>query len=143
VFPKISIDKSISFINKAMCLTILCVSVMYVFLIFSSDWIVYYFLGSYDKIASNVVNILGFSLVFLTFNMFFGGLRLIPFGYDKEYSFVMVANGTIYMILMFFLWYFNFLSIYSISYVYVIVEIICSMFLFQKVKKLKLLFDNK
>ena len=141
VFPKISINKSISFINKTMCITILSVTIMYVCLFFSSDWIVYYFLGYEDDVASNIVKILGGSLLFLSFNMFFGGLRLIPFGYDKDYSFVMVTNGIIYLILMLMLWGFNYLNIYSVSFVYVIVEIICSILLFNKSKKLKLIFD--
>lgn len=122
VFPKISREKSISFINKSMFFIAGVVIILYLILFFTSDWIVLYFIGTKNFLAITVVRILGLSLIFMSFGMFLGGLRLIPFGFNKEYMFVMVANGAFYIIIVGFLWLFNSINIYSVTSTYVLVE---------------------
>lgn len=139
VFPKISREKSITFINKSMFFILGFVFFIYLVLFFSSDWIVLYFLGTKNLLATDIVRILGISLIFLTFNMFLGGLRLIPFGYNKEYMIVMVSNGLFYVIIMVLLWLFNYINIYSITIAYVLVEVFCTGYLYLINKKLRLL----
>lgn len=141
VFPKISREKSITFINKAMFFIAGTVVVIYFILFFTSDWIVLYFIGTKNLLAINVVKILGLSLIFMSFGMFLGGLRLIPFGFNKEYMFVMVANGVFYLIIMAALWIFNSINIYSITIAYVIVEAFSAIFLYFINRRLKLLIN--
>ncbi len=139
LFPKISREKSIAFINKSMFLILGFVVFVYFILFFTSDWIVFYFLGTKNLLAGNIVRILSVSLVFLTFNMFLGELRLITFGHNKEYMFGMVANGIFYAFLMASLWLLNYINIYSITIAYVLVEAFCTVFLYFINKRLKLL----
>lgn len=139
VFPKISREKSIAFINKIMFFVLGFVVFVYFILFFSCEWIVLYFLGTKNVMAEAIIRLLSVSLVFLTFNMFLGELRLITFGHNKEYMFGMVANGIFYAFLMGLLWFFDFINIYFITIAYVLVEVFCTIFLYFINKRLKLL----
>ena len=139
VFPKISREKSIAFINNTMFFITGVVVIMYLLLFFTSDEIVLYFIGTKNILAINVVLILGSSVIFMSFGMFLGGLRLIPFGFNKEYMYVMVANGMFYLILIGSLWLLNVINIYSITSAYVLVEAFGLALLYYFNYKLKLL----
>ncbi|WP_447951995.1 oligosaccharide flippase family protein [Chryseobacterium koreense] len=122
VFPKISREKSIAFINKSMGFTLVGVFILYSLLFLFSDQIVYFFLHTHSDLAVKVIRIYGLSMFFLTIGMFLGGLRLIPFGYNKQYMLVMMANGIVYLIMIAFLWIFKLINIYSIAFAYVMTE---------------------
>ena len=139
IFPKISRLKSLKFINGAMIITSSITIIIYGILFLNVDWIVMYFLGDENGIASDIIKILGVSIIFMSFSMFLGGLRIIPFGYNKEYMKVMTSNFILYASLVYLLIFFGFLTLYNIAYVYLLVEFYCILYLFHYSKKLKLL----
>lgn len=141
VFPKISRDKSIKYINGLMYLVTGTFIVLYFVLFITCPWIVAFFIGKQLPMAIDIVRILGISLIFLSLNMFLGGLRLIPFGLNKEYMMVMVGNGITYVILISILWLLKTINIFSISIVYVMVEVFCFIMLLWMNKKHKLLIE--
>lgn len=143
VFPKISRDKSIKYINGMMYLVTGTFIILYLVLFVTCPWIVAFFIGKQLPMAIDIVRILGISLIFLSLNMFLGGLRLIPFGLNKEYMIVMVGNGITYVVLISILWLLKTINIFSISIVYVTVEAFCFLFLLWMNKKHHLLTDIK
>lgn len=92
VFPKISRERNVCFVNRVMFLVAGIVSLAYVVLFVYSGWIVYLFTGEYIEVASLIIRLLGVSAILVSFNNFLGGNRLIPFGYSSVYMRVMVAN---------------------------------------------------
>lgn len=143
VFPKISREKSIRFINKVMFLVVGIITVIYVCLFFTSSWLVVFFTGTKIPIAVDIVRILGLSLILLSFSMFLGGCRLIPFGFNKEYMFAMVSNSAMYIILIGILWAFHSIGIYTITITAVTVEAFGCILLYFINKKLNLLRAGK
>ena len=92
VFPKISRERNIRFVNQVMFLVAKTVLLAYICMFFGSDWIVYLFTGEYREEASTVMRLLGVSAIFVSFNGFLGGNRLVPMGYSSVYMKVMVGN---------------------------------------------------
>ena len=62
-------------------------------------------------------------MFFLGINMFLGGLRLIPFGYNKQYMYVMMANGFFYFFVISILYLLNLITLYTITFAYVLTEL--------------------
>lgn len=139
VFPKISREKSIPFINKTMGFTLAGVFILYSLLFLFSDQIVYFFLHMPNHVAVNVIRIYGLSMFFLTINMFLGGLRLIPFGYNKQYMLVMMANGIFYVLIIAGLYFFEYTTLYFITLAYVATEIFCTLYLLKINRKVNLI----
>lgn len=140
VFPKIAREKSIVFINKILKITLLGVVFLYVFLFLFSDKIVYFFIHEQNHTAVNIIRIYGISMFFLALNIFLGGLRLVPFGHNKNYMWIMLANGITYIILVSILYFLNIISLYTVTIAYVLVEVFCSLYLLIINKKLNLLY---
>ncbi|GEN76169.1 oligosaccharide flippase family protein [Chryseobacterium hagamense] len=139
VFPKISREKSIQFINKSMLLVLGFIILIYLNVFIFSEEIVQFFIGKINQEAIIITRILGVSLVFMTISMFLGGLRLIPFGYNKEYMKAMLFNGIVYCVIISILYIFKSINLYSLTIGYVLVEILCCIYLFFVNKKLRLL----
>ena len=70
VFPKISRERNIRFVNQVMFLVAKTVLLAYICMFFGSDWIVYLFTGEYREEASTVMRLLGVSAIFVSFNGF-------------------------------------------------------------------------
>ena len=85
VFPKISRERNIRFVNRVMFLVAGTVLLAYICVFIGSDWIVYLFTGEYMEEASIIMRLLGVSAILVSFNGFLGGNRLVPFGYSSVY----------------------------------------------------------
>lgn len=142
IFPKISREKSIAFINKMMFLAVTVTIVVYLALYFSSKWIVLLFMHIEMPLAVSVIRILGLSVIFVTLSIFLGSNRLIPFGYNKEFMVAAVYNSIAYLIIIGLLFIFNFINIYTLSFTYVFIEVFAFIYLFFTCKKLNLLLSN-
>ncbi len=92
VFPKISRERNIRFVNRVMFLVAGTVLLAYICVFIGSDWIVYLFTGEYMEEASIIMRLLGVSAILVSFNGFLGGNRLVPFGYSSVYMKTMVGN---------------------------------------------------
>lgn len=92
VFPKISRERNILFVNRVMFLVVGIVLLAYICVFIGSDQIVYFFTGKYMREASIIMRLLGISAILVSFNTFIGGNRLVPMGYSSVYMKVMVGN---------------------------------------------------
>ena len=80
VFPKISREQNIRFINHVMFLSVGIALLFYISMFFGSDWLVYLLAGEHIEEASVIMRLLGISAILTSINGFFGGNRLVPLG---------------------------------------------------------------
>ena len=142
VFPKISRERNIRFVNRIMLLVVGTVLLAYVCMFFGSDRIVYLFTGEYMEEASTVMRLLGISALLVSFNFFMGGNRLVPFGYSSVYMKVMVGNCLFFLSGIGLLWLAGNINLYTVTMMAVTVEVFCFVSLLFLNKKLGLLYST-
>ena len=125
VFPKISREKNIHFVNKIMFLLAGAVFIGYMFVFIASRQIVYLFTGAYVNDAIVVIRILGVSAIIISFNCFLGGNRLVPFGFSSMYMKIMICNCLFFLLILLILLLANMINVYTVSLMVVIVEVFC------------------
>lgn len=142
VFPKISRERNIRFVNQVMFLVAGVVLLGYVCMFVSTDWIVYLFTGEYMEEASAVMRLLGVSAVLVSFNAFMGGNRLVPMGHSSVYMKVMVGNCLFFLAGTGLLLLTENINMYTATVMAVMVEVFCFVLLIYKNLRLKLLFGR-
>lgn len=125
VFPKISREKNIHFVNKIMFLLAGAVFIGYMFVFIASRQIVYLFTGAYVNDAIVVIRILGVSAIIISFNCFLGGNRLVPFGFSSMYMKIMICNCLFFLLILLILLLANMINVYTVSLMVAIVEVFC------------------
>ena len=125
VFPKISREKNIHFVNKIMFLLAGAVFIGYMFVFIASRQIVYLFTGAYVNDAIVVIRILGVSAIIISFNCFLGGNRLVPFGFSSMYMKILICNCLFFLLILLILLLANMINVYTVSLMVVIVEVFC------------------
>ena len=140
VFPKISREKSIAFVNKVMFGVVGISMLGYLVLFVTTKWIVKFFTGNVIDDAITIVRILGVSAIISSANYFMGGNRLVPFGHKKTYMKVMVNNCLFFLCVITLLWLFNAITLYTITFAAIAVELFCTISLVYHNKKLHLLY---
>jgi PST family polysaccharide transporter len=143
VFPKISRERNISFINKIMFLVEVTVIAGYIAVYVFSRQIVLFFMGQPDDMAITVIRIINFSAVFVPFNIFLARNRLIPFGYNTVYMKAVMFNSLFYLCCIAGLWLFDFINLYTLAAIAIAVELFVCIILFYQNNKLNLLTDKK
>ncbi len=142
VFPKIAREKSIAFVNKVM-FGVVGISILgYIILFITTKWIIEFFTGNVIDDAITIVRMLGISAIIASANYFMGGNRLIPFGHKKTYMKVMVNNCLFFLCVITLLWLFNAITLYTITFAAIAVELFCTISLIYQNKKLHLLYTK-
>ena len=139
VFPKISRERNISFVNKTLRYVSLLNTVLSVIVVLSMPIIMDFMLGKVYESGIIVTIIMSFSLIISGINLFLGGCRLIPWGYSKQYSQVAVSNSFFFIALVLILYFFDFISLYSIVMLNLLTELYGFSLLYIKNKRLNLL----
>lgn len=138
LFPKISKEKNINFIKRIFKISLLGNSLLFVLMLLLSHHIIVVLGGSQMLPAISVVNILAFTVPIVAMSNIFGIQLLIPFGYNKLFSRIILASGLFYLLLMLILWLSNGFSIISISIVTVITEVFVTTTMYFFCKKVNL-----
>ena len=125
VFPKISRERNIRFVNRVMFLVAGTVLLAYICVFIGSDWIVYLFTGEYMEEASIIMRLLGESAILVSFNGFLGGNRLVPFGYSSVYMKTMVGNCLFFLAGTGLLLLTHTINMYTVTVMAVAVEVFC------------------
>lgn len=142
VFPKIAREKSIAFVNKVM-FGVVGISILgYIILFVTTKWIIEFFTGNVIDDAITIVRMLGISAIIASANYFMGGNRLVPFGHKKTYMKVMVNNCLFFLCVITLLWLFNAITLYTITFAAIAVELFCTISLIYQNKKLHLLYTK-
>jgi PST family polysaccharide transporter len=143
VFPKVSREKSIKFINRIMFVVAGLSGIGYILVFVFSKWIVLFFMHEYIQSAVDIVRILSSTVVIVSFSMFLANCRLIPFGYNKAYMNVYSLTCLFFFVFIGCLWLFQAINLYSISIMVVCVEITCLLLLLYYNNKYRLLKNAK
>lgn len=138
LFPKISKEKNLNFIKRIFSISLLGNSLLFVLMLLLSHYIILLLGGSQMLPAIYVVNILAFTVPIVAMSNIFGIQLLIPFGYNKLFSRIILASGLFYLLLMLILWLTIGFSIISISVVTVITEVFVTTTMYYICKKLNL-----
>lgn len=138
-FPKISREKNLNYINKVMLLSTFIVILGYLIIFFTANYIVTFFLGEYIEEGIYIIRILSLSAIFASLNVYLGGNRMIPLGYEVLYSKISVM-GLFFFILYFgIIWAVDSINYISISFNLIVVEICIFALLMYYNKKLNIL----
>ena len=134
-FPKISREKNIHYINRLIFLIIGVVLVGYIIVFVCSSWIVYLFTGEYIANAILVIRVLTLSAVLGSVNYFLAGNRLIPLGYSVLYMRIMLLNCLLYLFVLTALYIMDYVSIYVVAWLSVLIEVFSLCILLIQCKK--------
>jgi len=96
LFPKISREKNISYLNKMALIVLLLTSGIYILLISFTDEIVYLIAGAGMLNSIEIIRILCVSFILIGVSQFFGSMRLVPFGFNKEFAWCTVSTLIVY-----------------------------------------------
>lgn len=122
VFPKISRDRCITFINKITKYQIILVLFLCVLIEVFAKQIAILLGGTQMLSAGNVLKIMILSSIFVSIYNSFATLRLLPFGYNKDYIIVVSSTAFCYFLLIGIFYFFG-LTIYSIAVIAVLVQV--------------------
>ena len=138
VFPKISLEKNIIYIKDIFKVSIIMNFIISVIvLIFAKQLVL--LLGDSTMLPSiEIIQILVFSVVIIAMGNVFGIQTLIPFGYNRIFTRVVLRSVILYFFLLFLVWITLGFSIKNISIILVIVETFSTLnwYYFCKRKKL-------
>ena len=138
VFPKISLEKNIIYIKDIFKVSIIMnVIISVIVLIFAKQLVL--LLGDSTMLPSiEIIQILVFSVVIIAMGNVFGIQTLIPFGYNRIFTRVVLRSVILYFFLLFLVWITLGFSIKNISIILVIVETFSTLnwYYFCKRKKL-------
>lgn len=138
LFPKISREKNLGFIKSVFKFSLLGnIGFLLLMLVFSKHVIL--ILGGEQMLpARPVVHILALTVPIIAMSNIFGIQMLIPFGFSKDFSRVILTSGLAYIIQILFLWATIGFSIISISIITVTSEIFVTAYMFYYCKKNRL-----
>jgi len=138
LFPKISKEKNLGFIKRMFKLSVGLNIVLFVLMIAFAHYLIILLGGHQMLPATMAVNILAFSVPIIAMSNIFGIQLLIPFGYSKSFSRVIITSGLVYLILIAALWLTIGFSIISISVITVVTEVFVTSYMFYYCKKYRL-----
>jgi len=138
LFPKINKDKNIAFVKKAFKYSVIFNIFLFVLALFFSRYIVLLLGGNQMIKAIWVVNILALNAPLVAMSNIFGIQLLIPFGYTKKFSQIIIVSGVFYFLQFLIVWSLFGVNIYNISALTVTTEIFVTSLMFYFCKKYKL-----
>lgn len=139
VYPKMSRELNIRYMNKVMLTAFFFMLVLYSMICIWAKQIIKFFLGEHNSTGGILICILSFSSVLLTLNSMLGGNRLIPFGYARQLMNIMIINLLFYVLLLSVIVVFDKISMLNLAICTLFVELICVIMLILKNRKLKIL----
>ena len=139
VYPKMSRELNIRYMNKVMLTAFFFMLVLYSMICIWAKQIIKFFLGEHNSTGVILICILSFSSVLLTLNSMLGGNRLIPFGYARQLMNIMIINLLFYVFLLSVIVVFDKISMLNLAICTLFVELICVIMLILKNRKLKIL----
>ena len=139
VYPKMSRELNIRYMNKVMLTAFFFMLVLYSMICIWAKQIIKFFLGEHNSTGVILICILSFSSVLLTLNSMLGGNRLIPFGYARQLMNIMIINLLFYVLLLSVIVVFDKISMLNLAICTLFVELICVIMLILKNRKLKIL----
>ena len=142
LFPRISKDKNLDFVKKIFKISVWSnIGVYILFLILLKPIIL--LLGGEEMLSAiPVIIILGLTVPITAMSNIFGIQLLLPFGYNREFSIVVISSGFIYLTLIILTKFIFDFSIENISLITVLTEVFVTIFMFKYCLKFNLWKKN-
>jgi len=142
LFPKINKDRNINFIKKmfnfSVIVNLLIVIIGFIFI----KYLILLLGGETMLPAINVFYVLSFTAPIVAMSNIFGIQLLIPFGYTRKFTFVIVSSGLFYLLLVYLFWLLGVINLVSISMVTLLTEMFVTLFMYYYVLKFNLWKSN-
>lgn len=135
LFPKISKEKNITFIKQIFKFSIIVNIFLFLIILIGSKYIILILGGEQMLPALLVVNIIAITIPVIAMSNIFGFQMLIPFGFNKSFSRVILTSGLIYLLQLLILWFTFEYTLVSISIVTVNTELFVTGYMFYQCKK--------
>lgn len=138
LFPKISKEKNLSFVKKVFKISLTANVLFYIVFIISSKYLIL-FLGSKTMLDSVlIVNLLAFTLPVIAMSNIFGVQLLLPFGYNKTFSRIIVSSSIFYLIQAITFWISFGFTLINVTLMTVFTEIFVTITMFYYCNKYRL-----
>jgi len=138
IFPKVSVDKDLKFLNRLMFYTFWGTLFFLLTTWILAPYIVITLGGLQMMPAINVIRILAISIVFVGLSQYMGSVRLVPFGYTKSYTWVTLISLLFYALSLIVLIIIKHVSLISLSWLSVFVDVVVAISVFYVCVKNKL-----
>jgi O-antigen/teichoic acid export membrane protein len=139
LFPRVSRDKDVSFVKKALLFVFVFFALVYTFVYIFANPLIQLFSGSVNPDAAILLRILAITLLPICSGLFFAELLLIPFGKLKDYARMRTFSLFIYLIIIGLLVKFNQIGLYQLAVTILVVEIFVLFYSFFLCKKNKII----
>lgn len=123
LFPKVARDGNLNYIKKTMIISVSGYILIYLVLFAFTGILVHLIAGSYNQEIILIVRILGLSVIPICAGLFYADLRLLAFGFLKDYTRMRTASLFIYTLLLIILYAFNYTGLNQLAIVIIIVEL--------------------
>jgi PST family polysaccharide transporter len=143
VFPRISMNKDVNFVKKVLYISFILNVLFFVTVLLHGSTIINFLGGSELLPAKHTMYILAAILPIFALGNILGVQLLIPFGFNRDFTRVIVLSGMFYILQVLFLYCFNLFTIVNISIVIVLSEGLVSLGMFYYCKKNKLLKSTR
>jgi len=138
LFPKISKEKDRSFVKKIFKLSVVINLSLFAFIILFSKHIILLLGGVTMLNAITTVNILSITIPIISISNVLGIQLIIPFGYPKTFSKVILTSGIFYILQALFLWLSIGFTLTNIACITVTTELFVTIYMFYYCKKYNL-----
>ena len=141
-FPTLSREKSVSKINKFMIIGVASTGLLILIIFLFSNQIILILGGKEMLEAIGIMRILSISALMVAFSQFLGTSRLIIFGFKKIFTKIIASSGLIFLLGFVFLYCINYVNLYSLSWLAVLVEFLVTLIMFIIVYKNNILYEK-
>lgn len=138
VFPKISKERNLNFVWRLFTLSLWVNGFIFLGVLLFSKQIILILGGEEMLPALSVVWILSVTIPLVAISNVFGIQVLIPFGYHKAFSRVIVSSGICYALFVGGVWAFFNISLINISLITVVTELFVTVYMYYSCVKLNL-----
>jgi O-antigen/teichoic acid export membrane protein len=138
IYPKISREKNILFIKQMFKVTIFINLILVSVVLLNSEYIITIFAGNEMLPSSRLANVLIFSILLLAMKDVFGVQILIPNGYNRIFTKIILISIFVYIIQIMLIWFILGFSILNIIIATLITELFMVVYMFYYSKKLML-----
>jgi O-antigen/teichoic acid export membrane protein len=122
LFPRISHDRDVRFVKKAMVFVFIFFAIVYSGVYLFANPLIQFFSGTVNPDAAILLRLLALSLLPICLGLFFAELLLIPFGKLHDYARMRAFSLFIYLTIIGLLIKFNQIGMYKLAVTIVIVE---------------------
>ncbi|MBT6050595.1 MAG: oligosaccharide flippase family protein [Candidatus Scalindua sp.] len=138
LFPKSSNEKNIAFIKKIFRLSLVMNILLSAAILISARYIVLLLGGETMLPAVVVIQLLSLTIPLIGMSNVLGVQVLIPFGKTKLFSAVIMSSGIVYLFQLLLVWKLWEISIYSVSIITVLTEVVVTLVMYYACKESRL-----